>query len=506
MILDRDQSLTLFSVLNHWCEHNPKKVALVDLFANVQISYGDLGRKILACSNYLKTQGVHHESRVAIYFSEHATQCLALLYAINHLGALWIPINPKSTDDEFSQLMTLSRASHLVSDMLPPLWSDMLRKGIVFVGMPVGTCPEDLDPGPNPGPDPGSTVGILYTSGTTGLPKGVIHSHRSMVGWMTSFVYSQRWQAEDRILNPYPLYHMGGIGFSLAGLSIGATVYLSGPFDPRRIIEALSRHQITSMIAVPTMWTALMAHLPQPFSQSEVMPRLKKLSATSAPLLPPIEDNLRNLWPLADLYVIYSATEAFFAARRPEDRPRHPRSVGQSAYGMDISIRDDHGHIVASGRPGLVYTRGISLCEGYSEESHVPDGTFIPQGWFTCHDVGYLDEDGFLYLLDRSGDLIKTGGETVSSLEVEEAILRHAKVQEAAVIGVPDAHWGQRVHAVVKLFPGESLSAEELLAFLRPHLSGFKMPKTVQWVEELPKSSVGKVLKRTLKDRALSSL
>ena len=506
MILDRKQSPTLFSVLNHWCERDPNKVALVDLFANVQISYGDLGRKILEFSRCLKAQGVDHESRVAVYFSEHATECLALFYAINQLGALWIPINPKSTKEEFSQLMTLSHASHLVSDTLPPLWSEMLSKGIVFVGMPLETCPEDLEPEPNSCPDPGSTVGLLYTSGTTGLPKGVIHSHRSMIGWMTAFVHSHRWQADDRILNPYPLYHMGGIGFSLAGLSIGATMYLSGPFDPSGILEALSRHRITSMIAVPTMWTALMAHLPQPFSASEVMPGLKKISATSAPLLRPIEDNLRKLWPLADLYVIYSATEAFFTTRRPEDRPRHPRSVGQSAYGMDISIRDDHGQIVPSGQPGLVYTRGISLCEGYSKESQVPDGTFMAEGWFTCHDVGYLDEDGFLYLLDRSRDLIKTGGETVSSLEVEEVILRHAKVQEAAVIGVPDTHWGQRVHAVVKLIPGESLATEELLAFLRRHLSGFKMPKTVQWVDELPKSSVGKVLKRTLKERAPANL
>lgn len=488
-------SRTLTDILTFWVGLHPSRPALVSLTEGRAWSYPDLVRASAAACETLAAFGIQRGDRVALWMRD-GLDVVAVWYGLSRLGAVCVPINGRGRAEDAALTIALAGARWVVVD-------SEHRDRLVAARLPAevqGCVLDGLAAGGSGGkapsrPDPSSAddpVALLFTSGTTGQAKGSVHTQATLLGWSESLIRSAQWRWGDRILNPYPLFHMGGMGFTLAGLAAGATVVLLGPFDPHRAWEALRDERITSLIAVPTMLTAMVQHAPAD------PPALDAVAATSAPLWQETEQEIACLWPRAGRYVMYSATEAFFSVRVPGDGREGTRSVGRPAYGMEIAILDGDGRPLPPRAIGLVYGRGISLHAGY-EAKELPPGTIRRGGWITCRDVGYLDEAGFLYLVDREKDVIKSGGESIASTEVEDVLARHPAVGEAAVVGVADPYWGERVHAVVVLRPGREVSAADLLAWCRRHLAAYKVPKTVRFAAELPKSAVGKVLKRQLR-------
>lgn len=484
---------TLGEVLAFWSGLHPTRPALVSLPEGRAWSYPALERAGGAAAAALGRFGVAAGDRVALWMPD-GLDVVALWYGMARLGAVLAPVNGRGRVEDALSTIRAARARWVVadSDRAERLSAAGLPPGVNLLAMG-GVIAEWSGAPPVPDrSDPDTPAVLLFTSGTTGPAKGSVHTQRTLLGWTETLIRSAQLRWSDRLLNPYPLFHMGGLGFTLAGLGAGATVFLPGPFDPRRAWDALSSESITSLIAVPTMLTAMVQEAP--FDP----PPLKAVAATSAPLWGETEEEIARIWPGADRYVIYSATEAFFTIRVAGDGRDGTRSVGRPAYGMEIAVLDGEGRGLPPGATGLVYGRGLSLHAGYEAEA-LPAGTMRPGGWLTCRDIGYLDEEGFLYLVDREKDLIKSGGESIASTEVEDVLARHPAVREAAVVGIPDPYWGERVHAVVVLRPGREASAADLLAWCRRHLAGYKVPKTIGIEPSLPKSAVGKVLKRAIR-------
>jgi acyl-CoA synthetase (AMP-forming)/AMP-acid ligase II len=500
--------LTPGDFLMRWSAGWPGRPALVDLPTGVRLTFAELDREAERVAAGLQALGLAPKDRVAYWMADRP-EAVVLLYAANRAGLVWVPVNYRLTPHEaLAQLRhaapralvvdaeradataalipSLPSVQHLVvvgADRSAPFvaWTDLLNEI-----RPPGTSPETLSP-----------AGILYTSGTTGLPKGAVHSHATLLGWCLAMAHAARWSWADRIVIPYPLFHMGGVGFVMTALTVGATAVLPGRPAPERLLATVADEAATCLVAPPTVLNNLVRQSPETLARYD-WSRLRRLATTSAPLWEETARALLEQWPHLSLTEIYSATEALFSFLDGRERSRHPRSVGRPALGMAIQIRNDEGQAVPAGTPGLIWGRGPSVFTGY-----LSPGPALPAAgrWHTCYDVGYCDAEGYLYIVDRQNDLINSGGEKISSGEVEDLLLRHPAVFEAAVIGVPDPLWGERVHAVVSLKPGAAVAPDEILAWCRGRLAGFKLPKTLRIVDELPKNTVGKLLKRVLREQ-----
>jgi long-chain acyl-CoA synthetase len=200
------------------------------------------------------------------------------------------------------------------------------------------------------------------------------------------------------------------------------------------------------------------------------------------------------------LHSTYSATEAYFTNLRPEGQGKKVRCVGPAVFGNELKLMDKEGKEVPQGEVGIVYVQGISVFKGYYKNAEA-DAKSFRGNWFTCEDMGYLDEEGYLHLVDRAKDMIISGGENVASVEIENMLLEHPAIFECAVVGVPDDKWGERIHAVVSLHPDQKVSPEEIMDWCKGKIAGYKRPRSVDIITELPKSPVGKILKRELRDQ-----
>jgi acyl-CoA synthetase (AMP-forming)/AMP-acid ligase II len=343
-------------------------------------------------------------------------------------------------------------------------------------------------------PDPSEGFGLLYTSGTTGTPKAARHTHQTFWNWNQALIHSLAWTSATRLLNPYPLFHMGGTAFTLAALEAGGTAILASPFNPDTFCRSIVRFSPTDTILVPTMLHAL---LQQPAELSRALGHIPQITLTSAPVFSQPFREARSRWPTARWHILYSATEALFSIWRSQD-PYRPGCVGRPAWHMTLRIGHPRQPEMPPGAVGTIWARGASVFAGYYRAPHQFHA--FDHGWFTCGDLGYRDEQGLVYLVDRQADVIISGGEKIYSVEVEDVLARHPAVREVAVVGVPDAYWGEQVHAVV--VPRDpALNAPDLLAWARHSLADYQLPKSFSIVTALPKSATGKILKRQLREQ-----
>lgn len=484
--------LTQWDVVAHWSRAAPHRAALVDVENGVTLTFGELSAETERMAGVLAEMGLGPGDRIGLWCDNHWGAAV-LLYAAARIGAVWAPVNARFTPDEACRQAHLSRIKALVVDAAhEPLWGQVAGSAPSVLCLRLEGLVEaaarqvPLDP-----PPASALAGLLYTSGTTGSPKGALHSHQTLLGWGLSMVLAAGWSPGDRLLLPYPLFHMGGAGFLVAAHLTGATVHLLRRADPLSLADAVPRFRITALVAVPTVLAGLFRAHPDP-GPALKWPTLKKLATTSGPLFSETRRAIREVWPNAALSTLYSATEAFFSALSPEDQNRAPDSVGRPVFGADIRI------VPAEGDPpdgdGVIYTRGSSVFIGYDGQRPLAG-----RDWFTCQDVGHFDREGFLHITDRLKDLINSGGEKIASREVERVLAEHPAVHEAAVIGVPDPLWGERVHAVVSLRPEASVDVEELRLWCRGRLAGFKVPKSIAVVDDIPKTATGKIAKEVIR-------
>lgn len=343
------------------------------------------------------------------------------------------------------------------------------------------------------------TVAILYTGGTTGNPKGVMLTHENVSVAIHNVAFDERSNENDRTVCFVPLNHVHGqMHVSNATILTAGCLELMPSFDIERVLNLMKAGRITKLMAVPTIFVRMLGldHLEQQLGSVKYC-----FSAGSS-----LSANVVNQWKERtglSIYEGYGMTEASPTVAY-NDRFRHVvGSVGSAVPSVEIQIRDLHGNCLNTHKEGEVCVQGRNIMKGYLNNLEATKEAFWDGGWFRSGDVGYLDDAGYLYIVDRIKDMIITGGENVYSREVEEVLYKYPEIEECAVIGLPDPEWGEQVTAVVSLKPGREIDIAKLRASLKEHLSSFKVPKEIKILTELPKSPAGKILKRELRKKFL---
>jgi long-chain acyl-CoA synthetase len=350
--------------------------------------------------------------------------------------------------------------------------------------------PEETDP-----------VLLMYTGGTTGLPKGVLLDHRAEMLNLYHVLQVWRFGADDVFLHQTPMFHAASMGGMLGVPGQGGTSVFLSLFDPARTLELCERHSVTQTVMVPTMIGMLLNH---PEFRPERLASLRMLTYGASPMPAALLDRLLALFPELDIFQGYGMTEssAVLTALGPDEhRAGGPRvhSAGRPLPGVVLTIQDPKGNVLPAGETGEVCARGGNFMTEYWKQPEATADAFRG-GWYHSGDAGYLDDDGYLFLVDRVKDMIVTGGENVYSVEVENAIASHPAVAQVAVIGIPSDLWGEAVHAVVVTHPDATVSEVTIIEHARQSIAGYKIPKSVEVRSEpLPLSAAMKVLKRELR-------
>jgi len=506
--------LTLPRLLQNAARLYPNKAAITDAERDRSVTYKELAERTNRLANALRARGVKKGDKVA-FMCHDRLEGAEIMYAVNRLGAVWVPQNFRFNPPELVRQMAHCDAEFFFVDencidvcqaALPELTN--LRSGGLF-SIGCDTVPDGFTDFEALVADGATTeivddvvssdmCGIIYTSGTTGVAKGVMHSYRSFFGWAMIPVMQNVITSEDVFMNSYPMFHMGGTVLCAVTAIAGCQMVLLGSFTPQRWVETISKYKVSVTCAVPTVVHAVTL-LPQDVLSEVDLSSLKRLATSGAPFLTETQDAAQRLLPGVKFYSYYSASEIFQSMLLPEDHARKTRCVGKAAYGMEVRILGDDGNELPVGESGEIFARGISAFIGYYKNPKA-DASAIRDGWVSCGDVGVLDDEGYLYVVDRQKDVINSGGEKIFSPDVEGRLLEMPGVNEVAVIGVRDDYWGERVHAVLSLVPDASISEDDVLKWCNENIKGYKKPRSVEIRDALPKSPVGKILKREIRD------
>jgi long-chain acyl-CoA synthetase len=342
---------------------------------------------------------------------------------------------------------------------------------------------------------------ILYTSGTTGRPKGAVRGY--MENYHTAAGVCMEWmiRSGDVQLAVTPLYHAAPIAWFLATLISGGTYVILPQFVPEQVLAAIEKHRVHWMMMVPVMYDRLLS-MPKEVFERYDLGSLRTLISGGAPLHTQTKLNIKKQFPDCQLYEFYGSTElGVSTSLRDEDQLRKERCVGRPMPDVELKILDQNGNEVPRGEIGLLYSRGLSGFRGYWNDPEKTAEAFLDGGWATVGDMARQDDEGYYYIVDRAKDMIITGGVNVYPVEIEEVIHRIEGVVDVAVIGVPDERWGEAVKAVVVPAPGAAISESDIIAYCKEKLAAFKVPKSVDFVEQIPRTQTGKILKRELRKK-----
>lgn len=357
-------------------------------------------------------------------------------------------------------------------------------------------------PESTPAVTPDTLAGLFYTGGTTGASKGVMLTHANLMANAVHTQLAQPLVGDDRYLTMAPMFHAAGVYCALSVIWVGAANIVQPTFAPDVTLDLIEGERITSAIAVPSMLAAMVES--QAKSPRDVS-SLRWLSHGASPVAFEVLKRSCELFDCEHIH-LYGATELSPIATvfRHEDRflsdPQRAKSCGVAPPGVNLQVRDTEGNVMPRGVVGEVTVQGPNVMTGYWNKPEQTQAALDADGWYSTGDVGFLDGDGYLYLVDRSKDMIVSGGENVYCTEVEDAIYTHAGVLEATVFGIPDEQWGEAVHAVVVPREGTTLDEATVIKHCRGRIGGYKVPKSVSFqADPLPKSGPGKVLKRELR-------
>jgi long-chain acyl-CoA synthetase len=343
-----------------------------------------------------------------------------------------------------------------------------------------------------------AALSYLYTSGTTSFPKGVVGSHLAIYLESMSVALDSGWRGDDRFVAMMPMFHTAQLNaFCTPALLVGATIHLLRGFDPAVLLDTVERESITQVFGLPMMYRQLLEH---PSFAGRELSSLRRCVYAMAPMPDALIRACLDGFG-CDFALLFGQTEMSPCTTlfRPEHQLSHPGAIGTPVTGVQVAIMGSDGTLLATGEQGEIVYRGPSTMTGYLRDSDATDAAFA-HGWFHSGDVGHLDTDGLLWFADRHKDVIKTGGENVASIEVEKAIYAaDERVGEVVVVGLPHQRWSEAITAVLVPRPGASIDPAELLAKLRPRLDGYKIPKSVIVVDELPRTSTGKIQKNVVR-------
>jgi long-chain acyl-CoA synthetase len=472
------------------------------------LTYAELDDRSSRLANALLVLVIDEGSRVA-YLVRSAPEVVELLFAVSKIGAVLVPLNWRLAARELGAVLDDSRAPVLVAaapylDLAAELAAERALT-LVAVGQEYErllAAHDALDPGRRGASS--DVIVQMYTSGTTGVPKGVLTTHRNLAAAAET---SPHWEfdASSVSLTPLPMFHIGGIGWAFLGLWNGATTIIVSEFAAPDVLDTFERRRVTNAVLVPTMLQLLTA---VPGAADRDYSALRSIAYGASPITTPVlKAALRTFG--CSFYGVYGLTESTGGVVHLEPQDHDPegprahllRSAGKPLPWVDVRVVDPgSGREAGPGEVGEIWLRAPNVMAGYFNR---PDETAaaLDDGWLRTGDGGYLDEEGYLFLTDRIKDMIVSGGENVYPIEVEEALAQHPGVADVAVIGIPDDRWGETVMALVIPRDGAAPAADELVAFARERLAGYKLPRVVSFVEELPRTPSGKVLKRELRER-----
>lgn len=487
---------TIDGVLRRSAARFPDRVAIT--FEGRSHTYRELDDAVSRAAGHLLSLGLTKGDRVAAYGVNSDAYVVGFL-ACARAGLVHVPVNYALVGDELKYLVAQSGSRAILVDpdlakTLDAVRGDLdLDHILAFPDLLDAPAAAELDSVA----ESSDLAQLLYTSGTTSKPKGAMMSHGALVAEYVSSVIALGFTKDDNPLVAMPLYHSAGMHvFTIPYLSVGATVHLMKRPDVPEILRRIEEDKIRSLFLAPTVWVPLANH---PDLETRDLSSLTKAQYGASIMPVTVLNRLRERYPDLGFYNCFGQSEIgpLATVLQPDEHDDRPASCGRAVFFVETRVVDANGNDVPDGEPGEVLYRSPQLCNGYWDKPEATAEAFS-DGWFHSGDLVTRDAEGFITVVDRIKDVINTGGILVASREVEDAIYTHPSVAEVAVIGVPDDKWIEAVSAVV-VPKGEPVTAEALIAHVKGLIAPFKVPKTVTFVDELPRNQSGKLLKRELR-------
>jgi len=492
-------------------------------FEGTRLTYGELSARVKRLAGGLREHGVAPGDRVAV-LQTNCNQYVEAYYATATLGATFVPLNYRAKPPELEYMITAANSKvlfvgdryvELVNELKPQLgcvekyvsietrhddmvhYDDVLAQGSPDVEE-VEVDEEDL-------------AILMYTSGTTSLPKGVMLTYGGFTNYVTGTVEMADGTPRGTSLLCAPLYHIAGAMNIMTALWSGRKIAVLRQFDTKDWLETVQREQVTHAFVVPTMLKQLIDH-PE-FSDYDLS-SLQNVSYGGAPMAFPVIRKAIELFPDTTGFVNafgQTETNSTLTVLGPDDHKlngtpeevernlKRLTSVGKPLPDVEVQVRDDDNAEMPANEIGEVVIRTPRVMKGYANQESATAALLDDDSWLHTRDMGYIDEDGYVYLVGRKDDIIIRGGENIAPAEIEAVLHAHPAVDEAAIIGAPDEDWGQKIVAFVALRPGQTAGADDIGEFCKSRLASFKKPQEINFLDELPKNPLGKVLKKELK-------
>jgi acyl-CoA synthetase (AMP-forming)/AMP-acid ligase II len=500
----------------------PDKTAIV--FEDKRYTFSQLNERVNRLANGLLKLGIKKGDRVA-FLQVNCNQCVETYFAVAKTGAIYLPLNFRAKGNELSYMLNTAEAAALIAgeryiplidSIRPELKSvqhiisiEKKHDGMLYYEDLISSSPDDevvteID-------DDDITI-LMYTAGTTGFPKGVMLSHNSFAIYVMENVTPADPDAKESNILTVPLYHVAGIQAMMAAIYGGRTLVMERQFEAGEWMELVEREKANRAMMVPTMLKQL---LDNPDFSKHDLSSLKVITYGAAPMPLPVIRKALEVFPGVSFINAFGQTEtaSTITALGPEDhvltgteeekekKLRRLASIGKPMSDVEMKVVDEDGKEVPQGEVGEILARGPRVMSGYWKDEEKTAKTIDKDGWVHTGDVGYVDEDGYYFLAGRSSDMIIRAGENISPEELENVIRDHPKVEDVAVIGIPDETWGEEPRAVVIPKKGEKVTEEEIMEYCRQNLASFKRPRSVVFVDDLPRNPMGKLIKREIREK-----
>jgi acyl-CoA synthetase (AMP-forming)/AMP-acid ligase II len=502
--------------LSVYAQSQPAKPGVIDDKPDgtvVTWTYSELEAQSNRVANLLLRLGAGPGTKV-LWCGPNSPEVVAVMTATRKIGAVAVPLNYRLTPEEALYIINHSDAEVAYVDYEHvPMFAalrDRLEKvrHIVAVGGPApdGMLTDaDIAAAPAGAPDVGDVAGaggtMIYTSGTTGKPKGAVRAGGPDPELFGALLNLFGYRPDDIYITSGPLYHSGPSAFMGAGLLYGQTIIVQRKFHPEDWLRLVDKYKASSTFSAPALVRMICA-LPREVKDRYDRSSMRIMVANAAPWSYTLKQQYVADFPPRSLFEVYGSTElGVDTVLLPEDQMRKPGSCGKPAPGIEIMLVDADGNEVTGAgpdHPGEVFVRSGGVFDTYYKNAASYEAN--SRGDFhTVGDIAYRDDEGYLYICDRKADVIISGGMNIYPAEIEAVLEQHPEIYEVAVFGIPSRHWGEAVHATVVRSPGSSLTGEEITAFAREHLASYKVPRSVEFADELPRTGSGKLLKRQLR-------
>ncbi len=494
------------------------------IFESKQYTFGQLYDRVNRVATALAELGVKKGDRVAL-LQVNCNECVEACFAAAKLGAIYLPLNFRAREDEQEYMINFAEVNTLFIgqryfDMVDSIKAKLpsVKNFVAIEGPHRGMISyEDLIKSypaveVSADVDDGDTAVLMYTAGTTGKPKGVMLSHKSFSVYVLDNVTPPDPDVEEKNILTVPLYHVAGMQAMMSAIYGGRTLVMQRQFESESWMNLVEKEKVNRAMMVPTMLKQL---IDNPMFDKHDLSSLKVITYGAAPMPVSVMKKALEVFPGVNFINAFGQTEtaSTITMLTPEDhiitgtaeererKLKRLSSIGRPLSDVEMKIIDTSGKDLPVGEIGEIVTRGPRIMTGYYKDEEKTANTIDEDGWVHTSDMGYCDEDGYFYLAGRASDLIKRGGEFISPEELENVIVTNPKIEDVAVIGIYDEEWGELPKAICVLKKGQTCDENEIMEYCRVRLASFKRPRSVVFVNELPRNPMGKLVKKELREK-----